>query len=123
MLNREDYRARDALGLADLVRTGEVTAREVLDAAIGEMDRLDQTLNAIVMRNDEKARDDAESLDIMAPLAGVPFPAKDINVHIAGFRATYGCRFFADAPAETVDSLLVSRWRAGAVNLTKAGRS
>ena len=112
MLSREDYRARDALGLADLVRTGEVTAREVLDAAIGEMDRLDQTLNAIVMRNDEKARDDAESLDIMAPLAGVPFPAKDINVHIAGFRTTYGCRFFADAPAETVDSLLVSRWRA-----------
>ena len=112
MLSREDYRARDALGLAELVRSGEVAAREVLEAAIDEMERLDPALNAIVMRNHEKAREDADSLDPTAPLAGVPFPAKDINVHVAGFPTTYACRFFAGAPMEAVDSLLVSRWRA-----------
>ena len=112
MLDREEYRARDAVGLAGLVRSGEVTAREVLEAAIAEIERLDPALNAVVMRNYGKARDDADAVDRRAPLAGVPFPAKDINVHVAGFPTTWACRFFADAPAETRDSLLVSRWRA-----------
>ena len=111
MLSREEYRARDAVGLAGLVRSGEVTAREVLEAAIAEIERLDPALNAVVMRNYEKARDDAGAVHRDAPLAGVPFPAKDVNVHVAGFPTTWACRFFADAPAETRDSLLVSRWR------------
>ena len=112
MLNSQEYRARDAVGLAELVRSGEVTAREVLEAAIAEIERLDPALNAVVMRNYEKARDDAEAVDRKAPLAGVPFPAKDVNVHVSGFPTTYACRFFAGAPVETADSLLVSRWRA-----------
>ena len=112
MLGREEYRARDAVGLAELVRSGEVTAREVLEAAIAEIERLDPALNAVVMRNYEKARDDADAVDRAAPLAGIPFPAKDVNVHVAGFPTTWACRFFAGAPAETRDSLLVSRWRA-----------
>ena len=111
-LRRDEYRERDALGLAGLVRSGDVTAREVLEAAIGEIERLDPALNAVVMRNYEKARDDAAAVDPTAPLAGVPFPAKDVNVHVAGFPTTWACRFFADAPAQAADSLLVSRWRA-----------
>ena len=111
-LRRDEYRARDALGLAGLVRSGDVTAREVLEAAIGEIERLDPALNAVVMRNYEKARDDADAVDRAAPLAGVPFPAKDVNVHVAGFPTTWACRFFADAPAQAADSLLVARWRA-----------
>ena len=112
MLGREEYRTRDAVGLAALVRSGEVTAREVLEAAIAEIERLDPALNAVVMRNYDKARDDADAVDRDAPLAGVPFPAKDVNVDVAGFPTTWACRFFAGAPAETRDSLLVSRWRA-----------
>ena len=112
MLSREEYRARDAVGLAGLVRSGEVSAREVLEAAIAEIERLDPALDAVVMRNYGKARDDADAVDRRAPLAGVPFPAKDVNVHVAGFPTTWACRFFAGAPAETADSLLVARWRA-----------
>lgn len=112
MLSREEYVARDALGLAALVRSGEVTAREVLEAAIAEIERLDPALNAIVMRNWEKARADADAVQRTAPLAGVPFPAKDVNVHVAGFPTTWACPFFAGALPETTDSLLVARWRA-----------
>ena len=36
VLSREEYRAKDAVGLADLVRSGVVTAQEVLEAAIAE---------------------------------------------------------------------------------------
>ena len=112
MLGREEYRARDAVGLAALVRSGEVTAREVLEAAVAEIERLDPALNAVVMRNYDKARDDADAVDRDGPLAGVPFPAKDVNVDVAGFPTTWACRFFAGTPAQTRDSLLVSRWRA-----------
>ena len=112
MLSRDEYRARDAVALAALVRSGELNAREVLEAAIAEIERLDPALNAVVMRNYEKARDDADAVDRRAPLAGVPFPAKDVNVHVAGFPTTWACRFFADAAVESNDSLLVSRWRA-----------
>ncbi len=115
MLGRDEYRARDAVGLAELVRSGEVAPREVLEAAIAEIERLDPALNAVVMRNYEKARKDADAVDRTAPLAGVPLPAKDVNVHVAGFPTTWACRFFAGAPAETRDSLLVSRWRAAGV--------
>ena len=112
MLGREEYRARDAVGLAGLVRSGEVTAREVLEAAIAEIERLDPALNAVVMRSYDKARDDADGVGRGAPLAGVPFPAKDVNVNVAGFPTTHACRFFADSPAHSADSALVSRWRA-----------
>ena len=112
MLSSDEYRARDAVGLAKLVRSGEVTALEVLEAAIAEIERLDPALNAVVMRNYEMARDDAAAVSRVAPLAGVPFPAKDVNVHVTGFPTTYACRYFAGAPAQTADSLLVSRWRA-----------
>ena len=112
MLSRGEYRARDAVGLAALVRSGEVTAREVLEAAVAEIERLDPALGAVVMRNYEKAREDADAVDRGAPLAGVPLPAKDVNVHVAGFPTTHACRFFADAPAQTADSALVERWRA-----------
>ena len=36
MLSREEYRAKDAVGLAELVRSGVVTAQEVLEAAIAD---------------------------------------------------------------------------------------
>ena len=72
MLSGEEYRSRDAVGLAELVRGGEVTAREVLDAAIDEIERLDPALNAVVMRNYEKAREEADAVDRSVPLAGEP---------------------------------------------------
>ena len=112
MLGREEYRARDAVGLAGLVRSGEVSPREVLEAAVTEIERFDPALNAVVARNYGKARDDADAVDRQAPLAGIPFPAKDVNVDVAGFPTPRACRFFADAPAQTADSLLVARWRA-----------
>ena len=109
MLNRDDYRTRDGLGLAQLVRAGDVAAGEVLEATIGEIERLDPLLNAIIMKNYEKAWEDAGLVDCTAPLRGVPFPAKDVNVHVAGFPITHACRLFKHAPVETADCLLVSR--------------
>lgn len=112
MLTSEEYRRQDATGLAELVRKGEVSAGELLDAALAEIDRLNPALNAVVARNDTAAREAAGNVETDAPFAGVPFLAKDINVDVAGFRTTHACRFFANVPEATEDSALVRRWRA-----------
>ena len=111
MLTRDEYRACDALDLAALVKAGEVTALELLESAIAEIERLNPALNATIMQNFDLAREQAKQVDPGAPLAGVPFAAKDINVHVAGFPSTHACRFFDGAPAHKKDSLLVERWR------------
>lgn len=111
MLSPDEYRRQDATGLAALVRGGEVSAGELLDVALAEIDRLNG-LNAVVALNEEAARQAAEAVDRDAPFAGVPFLAKDINVDVAGFRTTHACRYFADAPEAAEDSALVRRWRA-----------
>ncbi|MEM7073542.1 MAG: amidase [Pseudomonadota bacterium] len=125
MLNREDYRSRDATGLADLVHRGEAHPKEILHCALSEIERLNPVLNAVVALNPEKAladcgRVDAGDMNGM-PFAGVPFLAKDINVDLAGFQTTHACRFFADVPPATEDSVLVQKWKAA--GLVLAGRT
>ena len=51
-----DYDNYDALGLAELVRTRQVTPAELLEEAIARADRLNPALNAIIYRMDEPAR-------------------------------------------------------------------
>lgn len=111
MLNSTEYRAIDAVGLAALIKSKELSALEALDCALREIERLNPVLNAVVMRNYVQALQDAKGVDISSPFAGVPFLAKDINVHVKHFQTTYGCRFFADSKVQSEDSILVKRWR------------
>jgi Asp-tRNA(Asn)/Glu-tRNA(Gln) amidotransferase A subunit family amidase len=51
-----DYERYDALGLADLVRRREVTADEVLDAALARVAARNPAINAVVMPLEDYAR-------------------------------------------------------------------
>ena len=51
-----DYGSHDALGLAELVRTKQVSARELVDECIARVDRVNGQLNAVVTRMDAEAR-------------------------------------------------------------------
>ncbi|SEO20236.1 amidase [Salinihabitans flavidus] len=121
MLTADDYRAHDALGLAALVRAGEVTAAEVTEAALAQIDRLNPALNAVILRDDTQARAAARAVPSGAPFTGVPFLAKDINVQVRGWPLTHACRFFDGADSATADSALARRWRAA--GLAVIGRS
>ena len=121
MLTRDEYRSLDAMAIAGLVRAGEVTALETVEACISEIERLDPALNAVVIRNFEKARLDATRVAGKELLAGVPFLAKDINIEVSGFPTTHACRYFAGSAATRADSLLVRRWRRA--GLVIAGRT
>ena len=119
-MNFEEYAAYDGLGLADLVKRGEVKASELLDLAIARMESENPKLNAVVIPMIEDARRTLAEGPPKGPFEGVPFLIKDLMLLSKGARTTNGCRFFADQVADH-DSELVSRYRrAGLVTLGKS---
>ena len=104
-----EYESYDALGLAALVKTGEVSATEVLEAAIARVAERNPTINAVVMELYDLAAQAIAAGLPDGPLTGVPFLLKDLGSSLAGARTARGSRFFADLPPATEDSLHVTR--------------
>lgn len=114
----EEYRQLDGLALAELVRAGTVTAREVLDVAIELAEQHNPAINAIVTPMYEAARQAAENLAEGA-LAGVPFLLKDLGDAYAGVRLTGGSAVLQNFVPD-YDSEIVRRIKqAGLVTLGK----
>lgn len=110
----------DATGLAELVRSRRVGARELLERSISRIERLDPVVNAVPLRHFELARASLATLDPQAPFAGVPFLLKDLWVAMQGTATTNGSRFFDGVVADH-DGELVKRFRrAGLVIVGKA---
>lgn len=99
----------DALAQAELVRAGEVTATELVEAAIRRIEAA-RGLNAVVTPLFEAALEDARRLLPDSPLAGVPFLVKDLGAEMAGVPETAGSRARRDHVPE-VDGHLVRRYR------------
>ena len=78
----------DAVGVAASIRSGEISAREATEAAIARVERVDPTLNALVVRDFERALDQASS---PAPgvFSGVPTVVKD-NTDVVGLPTRHG---------------------------------
>ena len=105
-----EYSAYDALGLAQLVRDGEVSPVELVDEAIARIERTNPQLNAVVTPMFESARRAAAAPLPPGPFRGVPFLLKDLAAACADVRLSEGCRFFA-AQTPDHDSTLVRRYR------------
>jgi len=111
-----DYEQFDGLGLADLVRRGKVTPRELLDAAIERVEARNGAVNAVVARLYDYGRQAIADGLPDGPFRGVPYLLKDLSASLAGVKTTRGSRFFADAPPPAADSEHVARLkRAGLV--------
>ncbi|HEX6845233.1 MAG TPA: amidase family protein, partial [Actinomycetota bacterium] len=103
----------------------ELSARELLEAHLERIDRLDPAINALVTRTPELARGRAALADeaiasgeVLGSLHGLPIAHKDL-VQTAGIRTTFGSPIYADHVPDA-DDLLVERIRdAGAVLLGK----
>lgn len=109
----DEYRSHDALGLAELVRRGEVSAGELLDAAIARMAEVDPKINAVTTDLSELARGAAPT---EGPFAGVPFLLKDLGAQLEGTVTSGGSRLFADAVAPA-DSAIVRLYKAAGLNI------
>jgi amidase len=109
----------DGVGMAELVRSGQICARELIESAIGRIEELNPVLNAVITPTYEQALVDAAHTLPDAALAGVPFLVKDLVVEIAGVPFHEGSRFLRDH-VSSYDSEIVRRWRkAGLVILGK----
>ena len=117
----------DAVGLAALVRSGEVEPLELVDAAIARIETVDPQLNAVIHRRFERARAEAAAMagqqpGPTGPLAGVPFLVKDVTCHQAGEPYHEGMRFLRDRDWRADgDTYLAARFRAG--GLITVGRT
>ncbi|WP_312886754.1 amidase [Actinocrinis puniceicyclus] len=112
----------DALGQAELVRRGEVTAAELVDWAIERIDRVNPTLNAVVTPLYEAARADAARSrpgPFAAPFAGVPFLVKDLAMDVEGAPFTAGSRFLRGYVSDHDSELVRRHRRAGLVIVGK----
>jgi amidase len=83
---------RSAAEQAELVRSGEVSARELVEATLSAIDEVNGELNAVVTRCDERALAEAENVKAgdERPLAGVPVLVKDLLALTEGVRTTFG---------------------------------
>ncbi|HWF23748.1 MAG TPA: amidase, partial [Acidimicrobiales bacterium] len=110
----------DALGLAELVRSGEVSAHELLDQALASIEATNPSLNAVVAVYEDEARRAIEQGLPPGPFRGVPFAIKDLWANVAGWVTTNGSRLFASGPPSTGDSEVIRRYRrAGLVLVAK----
>jgi amidase len=110
------YARADAVDLAAAVRAGEMTAAEIVEAAIRAVEVLNPALNAVIARLDDIGRGAAARVDLAAPLAGVPFMLKELASGWAGVQATNSCRFLAGQVA-AADSHVVGRIKAAGLCL------
>ncbi len=114
-----EYTSYDALGLAELVRQGKVSPRELVDTAIARIESLNPGLNAVIHPMFERARREAEATLPDGPFRGVPFLLKDLSVLVAGEPMRAGSRFL-EGWVPDHDSELVIRFRqAGLITLGK----
>lgn len=102
----------DATSQAELIRSGEVDAADLLEAAIARCDEVNPSLNAVIHRNDDLARDRLAGVDPDAPFAGVPMLTKDLLCCEAGLPFHEGSRFLKEVGyTPDYDQVLAVRFR------------
>jgi len=114
---------RDAYELADAVRGGEVAARDLLDAHLDRIERIDPRLNSVCYLDVAAARERAAAIDAEiaaggdpGPFAGVPMGVKEL-ASVEGWPETHASVVYADAVA-TFDNNEVARLRAAGAVIT-----
>jgi amidase len=109
----------DAVGLAALLRAGEVSADEVENAARSAIAEVDLTLHATVGDLLEPPLEAAAD----GPLGGVPFALKEVAPHLEGQVSQLGCRWTANGIKGAADTYLGQRIRAAGLRVIARTRS
>ncbi|MCJ2024930.1 amidase family protein [Methylobacterium sp. J-067] len=112
-----------ATDLANRIRAGDVSAREVAADALDRLAAVNGALNAVVDHRPEEVLAEAEAVDAarargeaLGPLAGVPVTTK-VNADQRGFATTNGLRLQKDLVAKDDSPVVANLRRAGAVLL------
>lgn len=93
----DDLALLDATAQAELVRSGELSPVELVDAAITRIEKLNPELNAVIHTRFDRARDEAASTMLPdGPFRGVPTLFKDLMCVMEGEPCHEGMRFLKD---------------------------
>ncbi|MBA4326897.1 MAG: Asp-tRNA(Asn)/Glu-tRNA(Gln) amidotransferase GatCAB subunit A [Polaromonas sp.] len=118
--------AFDASAMAVAVASGQVSARELVDASLLRIAATDDRVNAFTETTRERARAEADAVDAqrargdsLGPLAGVPYAVKNL-FDIEGLTTLAGSKVNQGLPAATADAVLVSQMKAAGAVLVGA---
>lgn len=109
-----EYDSFDAMGLAELVRGGDIEPRQLLDVAIERAEAANPRLNAIVAKSYERAHERVRAGLPEGPLRGVPFLLKDL-IEWEGAKMTAGCNLLRNNVATQTHAWVERLEAAGAV--------
>jgi amidase len=111
-----------AVSLSRRLATKEISARELTDYFIRRIERFDGVLNAVVVRDFERAREAADAADAaraagrdLGPLHGLPMTIKE-SYDVAGLPTHWGVPACKDNVAAT-DSVVVQRFKAAGAHV------
>ncbi len=111
-MTEDEFAFLDATAQAALVRKGDATPLELVDAAITRIEKINPQLNAVIHERFDRAREDAHSVGD-APFAGVPMVIKDLDAALAGEPCHWGNKLLRTVGwIEDHDSYLVGKLRA-----------
>src|SRR5580692_1576355 len=99
-----EYGNYDAVGLAELVRKKQVSARELLDEAIARTAKVDPEINAVVVKHYDYAQRQIDRGLPDGPFTGVPFLLKDLDI-LEGTVTTFGASVYKDNVADHSSTL------------------
>ncbi|MCB8928200.1 MAG: amidase [Ardenticatenaceae bacterium] len=109
-----EYEQYDGLGLAELVRNGDVSPLELVEAAIERIEARNPQVNAVIHKMYEEATQAAMETAVHhpdAPFAGVPFLLKDLLAEYGGMPLRNGSRIFQNYVSKA-DGPMVQRYKA-----------
>lgn len=121
-LSFKDYCDYDALGLAELIRSGQVTPSEVIETAIQQIEKHNPQFNAVVYTLYDEARANVERIGSepgSGVFHGVPFLVKDLLLDLKGHPTTGSSEFFRNHRAEQDSTLALRYKKAGLIILGK----
>jgi amidase len=111
MTSFPEYDRYDALGLAELIASKQVSASEVLEAAIARIEALNPAINAVVHKMYDEARRSIRAGLPQGPFTGVPFLLKDLGAWYKGAPVGGGSHLYDGFIADR-DFTIVERYKA-----------
>ena len=114
-----EYEQYDALGLAELVRKGQITPLELCEEAIERIERVNPKINAVVTRMYDQGRRAASESSSGGPFAGVPLLIKDLDYAYAGVLMTSGSKALKDFVPAYDSEIVIRLKKAGTVIIGK----
>ncbi|GAB4214957.1 MAG: amidase [Synechococcales cyanobacterium] len=114
MSSFSEYDQYDGLGLAELVKSKQISPAELLDSAIAQIEKANPAINAINLKMYDQARSCVAQGLPNGIFCGVPFLLKDLRSSYAGVPTSSGNRLLSKIPTAQ-DSELVRRFKATGV--------